>query len=193
MRRILPTSVSSRCGFMRRLSLLLARAGVADADVHDPPVGIAAPCDRIERHLAQRVDAASGAARAAALAPCPRTSRSSDCGPSTRSARLRDRSVRPRSAPGSPASSCSRTGRGRQPRRRAAPASRGDGRVLHVDRVEDAVARVVGIEQEVGEAGGEVSLEREFREQARPSAGAVEIEVGRERSSSACRGCRAGR
>ena len=42
MRRILPTSVSSRCGFIRRLSLLLAGASVAGSDVHDPPVGIAA-------------------------------------------------------------------------------------------------------------------------------------------------------
>ena len=47
-------------------------------------------------------------------------------------------------------------------------------------RVEHAVARVVGIEDEVDQAGGEVALEGELREQARPSAGAVEIEVRRE-------------
>ena len=43
------------------------------------------------------------------------------------------------------------------------------------------LAGVVGIEQEVGETGGEVTLEREFLEEARPPAGAVEIEVRRER------------
>ena len=53
-------------------------------------------------------------------------------------------------------------------------------RVLHVKRVEHAVLRVVGIEDEVGETGGEVALEGELREQARPSAAAVEIQVGRE-------------
>ena len=35
---------------------LLARAGVADADVHDAPVGIAAASGRIERHLAERMN-----------------------------------------------------------------------------------------------------------------------------------------
>ena len=47
-------------------------------------------------------------------------------------------------------------------------------------RVEDAVARVVGIELEVGEAGGEVALEGELREQARPPAEPVEVQVDRE-------------
>ena len=54
------------------------------------------------------------------------------------------------------------------------------GRLFHVERVEDAVLRVVGIEDEVGETGGEIELEGEFREQAGPSAATVEIQVGRE-------------
>ena len=51
------------------------------------------------------------------------------------------------------------------------------GRVFHVHRVEDTVARVVGIEQEVGEPGGEVALEGELREQAGPRAEPVEVEI----------------
>ena len=49
-----------------------------------------------------------------------------------------------------------------------------------MDRVEHAVVHVVGIEQDVGQADGEVALEGEFREQAGPPAGAVEVEVRRE-------------
>ena len=56
-----------------------------------------------------------------------------------------------------------------------------DRRVFHVDRVEDAVARVVGIEDDVDEPGGEVALEGQLREQAGTPVGAVEIEIGRER------------
>src|SRR5207253_1379718 len=53
-------------------------------------------------------------------------------------------------------------------------------RVLHVDRVEDAVLRVVRIEDDVDQAGGEVALEGEALEQAGPSTDAVEIKVGAE-------------
>ena len=53
-------------------------------------------------------------------------------------------------------------------------------RFFHVHGVEDAVARVVGIEQEVGEAGGEVALEGELRKKAGPPAEPVEIEIGGE-------------
>ena len=66
-------------------------------------------------------------------------------------------------------------------------------RVLHVHRVEDAVARVVGIDREVGEARREVAFERELREEARAAAEPVEVQVDGRLASSACRGCRAGR
>ena len=56
-----------------------------------------------------------------------------------------------------------------------------DRRVFHVDRVEDAVARVVGIEDDVDEPGREVALEGQLREQAGAPVGAVEIEISRER------------
>ena len=57
----------------------------------------------------------------------------------------------------------------------------GCGRILHVHRVEHAVTRIVGIEEEVDETGGEIAFERQSLKQAGPSAEAVEIEVGRER------------
>jgi hypothetical protein len=49
-----------------------------------------------------------------------------------------------------------------------------------MDRVEHAVARVVGIEEHVDQAGREITLEREPFEQAGPPGKAVEIEVRRE-------------
>ena len=49
-----------------------------------------------------------------------------------------------------------------------------------MDRVEDAVARVVGVEDEVDEAGREVALEGQLLEQAGPAGETVEIEIGRE-------------
>ena len=53
-------------------------------------------------------------------------------------------------------------------------------RILHVNRVEDAVARVVGIENDVDEASGEVALERVLLKQARPAGEPVEIQIRRE-------------
>ena len=50
-------------------------------------------------------------------------------------------------------------------------------RVFHVERVENAVLRVVGVEDEAGETGGEVGFEGELREQAWASAAAVEIQI----------------
>src|SRR4029453_18627370 len=45
---------------------------------------------------------------------------------------------------------------------------------------EDAIARVIGIEQEVDEPGREVALERELREQAGTSPDPVEVQVDSE-------------
>ena len=50
-----------------------------------------------------------------------------------------------------------------------------------MEGVEHAVARVVGIEAEVDETGGEIALERESLKQTGPAADAVEVEVSRER------------
>ena len=48
--------------------------------------------------------------------------------------------------------------------------------ILHVEGVEHAVPRVVGIEDQVGQSGREIPLEGEFREQPRPSSEPVEVE-----------------
>ncbi len=159
---------------------LLAGAGIANADVHDPPVGIAGPRDGIEDHLAQRVDGRG------VLEPHQLSRRALE-------SRVRRIAVPPLDHHHFAIDPPARGGRGNRSRRRvtrqveagdhAGPRPRrgGNSRILHVDRVEDAVARVVGIEEEVRQTGSEIALEREFHEQAGPSAGAVEVEIGRER------------
>ena len=158
---------------------LVARSRIAGAQIHHPPIGSAGPRDGVEGQLAQRVFAATDAALGAARAPCPRTSRWPGCGQSIRSARPRAR-FGPRSwASAPPAWSCIRQDRGWDDARlRRWPA--GTIRVFHVQCVEDAVARVVGVEHEVGEARGEVALERELLEEAGPASQAIEIQVDSE-------------
>ena len=156
--------------------LLVARAGIAGADVHDPPVGIAAPRDRVEGHLAQRV------LRQRMLQPQQLARRALERRVGRIAIRPFDQHDLPLDLPvNGRRRNRRRGGVARQVqtghdaglrRRRTRPV-----RVLHVHRVEDAVARVVGIEEEVGEARREVALERELREQARPAAEPVEIQV----------------
>jgi hypothetical protein len=57
---------------------------------------------------------------------------------------------------------------------------RASSRILQMQCVEDTVLRVVGVEEEVRQPGGKVSLEREFRKQPRPTACAVEVEIRRD-------------
>ena len=100
---------------------LLAGAGVAGAEVHDPPVGIAAPRDRIERHLAERMDGRRLLqAQQLSRRALERRVRRIPVLPFDQHDFAIDPSIRP-SASGSPASSCSPTGRGRRRRRPAAP------------------------------------------------------------------------
>jgi hypothetical protein len=158
--------------------LLLARARVARPQVHDPPVGIAASCHRIEGHLAERVDGL----RLLQAQQFPRR---------TFERRVRGIPVLPLDEHDlslDPAHGGRRDGGRRrvtcqvQPGDRADPRRhlRVDGRVFHVERVEHAVLCVVGIEAEVDETGSEVALERELAKEPRASAGAVEVQVGRE-------------
>ena len=181
MRRILPLKLSSRCGLSRRMSRCSPVPLSPDADVHDAPLGIAAPRGRIERHLAQRMDGRREL-HPEQLARRAFERRVGDVaiGPLDDHGFARDAEAR-------------RDGRHGRRRRRVAGqieaghdaglrlGGRVDRRVFHVDRVEDAVARVVGIEDDVDQPGGEVALEGQLREQAGTPVGAVEIEIGRER------------
>ena len=156
---------------------LFAGAGVAGAEVHHPPIGIAGPGDRIEHHLARSDGCGVGCRTRRISRAVPSnvafagfrsfhsintTSRSTVRG--TVGVRIVGVIVYPeRSRPATTPVSARRVGRNR--------------RVLHVDRVEHAVTRVVGIELEVGEPGGEVPFECEFLKQPRPSAETVEVEI----------------
>ncbi len=57
----------------------------------------------------------------------------------------------------------------------------GCGRVFHVERVEHAIAGIVGIENDVGESSREVARVRELGKQARPAGEAIEVEIFRHR------------
>ena len=57
MRRILPTSVSRRCGFGRAIVRISPDAAVAVSDIHHAPFGIAAPRGRVKHQFAHRMNA----------------------------------------------------------------------------------------------------------------------------------------
>ena len=148
---------------------LIARTRVPRAQVHHPPVGIAFPSDRIEGHLAQRM------LRQRLLQPHQLARRALE----SRVGRIAIRPLDQHDLTLDPAVHRRRGDRCR--RRVAGQIEAGDhtglrrrrtrtSRVFHVHGVEDAAARVIGIEQEIDEPGREVALEGELREQPGPSA-----------------------
>ena len=179
MRRILPTSVSSRCGFIRRMSFCSPEPASPDPrymtrqsasprratglKVNSPSGWMGCGCCR--RNNSRAVPSNVAFAGFRSVHSMSTTSRSIRVTAGVEIAGVvvyPDRS-RPATAP--------------PPRRHLLV----DGRVFHVEGVEHSVTCVVGIEAEVDETRGEIALEREFPEEPRAPAGAVEVQVGRER------------
>ena len=145
---------------------LLAGLRVAGPQIHHPPVRIARSRDRVEGHLAQRMRrqrilhaqelagrAFERGVRDVAIRPFDEHDLAIDLPVDRRRLHRRRRRVAGQiESRHDPAA--------RRRRRRCR-------RIFHVQRVEHAVARVVGIENDVGESGREVAREGELREQAR--------------------------
>ena len=177
----LPVERVEPLGVQSHGPLPLARPRVSHAEVHHAPVRIAGPGRRIERDFVERMKEPRH------LHPQHFTRRPLERGVAALPVRPLDQDHVARAHRiGHQGRRQRRRGRvarqiqpGKNPALRACTLARRIG-ILHVKRVEDAVARVVRIEREVHETGRESLRGRELRKEPRAIARPVEVQVGRE-------------
>ena len=154
----------------------LTGSAVAAPDIEDAPLGIPTAGRRIEREIAQRMNACVELhAHQLARGAFERRVRRLRIGPLDEDAfalngtRRRDQGRR--RIPAHIQSGNVRVVRQVRTRQR---------RILHVNRVERSVPRIIRIELKADEAAREAGFECELVEEARASVAAVEVEIGRE-------------